>query len=162
MNRREKIIITTVAVVAIAAVGDLLWSPSSSDLTSPSTTDDEPLAIQAQVQLSQITLPHSHRIVLEALDNPWTEKKLTPFPALSEEPETPPGDGSETAPTDLPAYTGYFNINDRHIAIVDGESRLPGEWLEDQSWQILEIQPTHLKISNPQLKTPIRIELNKP
>ncbi|MCH8474980.1 MAG: hypothetical protein LAT55_07105 [Opitutales bacterium] len=161
MNRREKTILSLVAIVAVIAVGDLFWQSVKTDSDSPAQ-DDQRLIEQAQIQLAHLSLPRDSRAIREAVEKPWENLPLQPFPDLAPvDPEPVPEEIQEVEGT-LPRYSGFARVGSNTVAIVNNQDLREGEWLDDQSWKILEIHRTHLKVQAIDQETIFRVDLESP
>jgi|SRR5690625_148650 len=143
MNQREKIIVGLVIVAAIGGAIDYL-RPS---LTAPaavetrSTEADIPTAISAaNVELATLRLNPVRKEIVENFDAPWREDLLILRSTVDE---------SEAIPTNRHAsfaYTAYFRINGKPLAIINGRDYAEGDWLEGDIFKVEKIAATEAKL----------------
>lgn len=143
MNRREKIIVGLMLAAAVGATIDyLLTSSTASEVDGRSSANaDIPAAIStASIEMTTLQLNPVRREMLENLDYPWRSDLLIQRETASEN-----GD-SDSGELTTPAFTAFFKINGKPLAIINGRDYAEGDWLDGDAFQIGKISPTQAQL----------------
>jgi hypothetical protein len=141
MSKREKIILAVMLVsVLIAAV--IFFSGSSPQTTS--TANEMELATlktsstQLTADVKKDALTDREKYVLELAEadwpgDPFLERKLMPASQMG-------GGAGGPRPSDF-AYSGYLDVGNRRLAIINGLEYLVGDQLESGGFVVKSIDP---------------------
>jgi hypothetical protein len=141
MSKREKIILA-VMLVALAIAAFIFFSGPSAQ--NPSVANEKELAnvkalsTQLTTDVKKDALTDSEKYVLERAEADWPRdpflgKKLSPVSQIA-------GGAAGTRPADF-AYSGYLDVGNRRLAIINGLEYLVGDQLESGGFVVKSIDP---------------------
>jgi hypothetical protein len=141
MSKREKIILAALLVALIYAVYTLYSEPTSQNTNVASEKElanVKALSSQLADQLKKDSLTGVERYILERAaaewsTNPFLEKKLS---SVSVSTKGAPGVQSNDF-----VYSGYLEVNQRRLAVINGMEYVIGEQLESGGYIVKSIEP---------------------
>ncbi len=145
MTRREKIIVGLMLAAAAGATVDFAISSRSAAKNrggqDSAETEIAAAISRARVELATFQLNPVRERIRENLAADWRPDLLTapaaPSPEISPEPFTKPT---------IPAFTAYFEIGGKPLAIIDGRDYAEGEWIANGNYQLIKISPSQAEI----------------
>ena len=141
MSKREKIILAVMLVALLAGVFIFFSGPSHQETnvaTEKELANVKALSTQLAADVKKDALTDSEKYVLERAEanwprDPFLEKKLSPVPQMA-------GGASGARPTDF-AYSGYIDVGNWRLAIINGLEYLVGDQLESGGYVVKSIDP---------------------
>jgi hypothetical protein len=141
MSKREKIILAAVLVALLYAAYTFYSEPSPQKANVAAETElsgVRALATQLSDELKKDSLTDNERYILDRADAEWStdpflERKLSSASA--------PGRGAAGAQSNEFVYSGYLEVNQRRLAVVNGMEYVVGEQLESGGYIIKSIDP---------------------
>ncbi len=148
MSKREKIILAGVVVALLYAGYTLFSSPSHK--TGPVATDAElagmkTLSAQISDEVNKGSLTETERYVLQRAEAEWPTdpflgKKLSAVPDRAKTPE-------EGQLTEF-IYSGYLEVNQKRLAVINGMEYMVGEQLESGGYLVKSIDPAQVVLKD--------------
>jgi hypothetical protein len=141
MSKREKIILAAVLVTLLYAAYSLYSEPSSTKMNVATETElasVKALSTKLSDELKKESLTDTERYILERAEAEWStdpflEKKL--FSVLA------PAKGAQGAQSNDIVYSGYLEVNQRRLAVINGMEYMIGEQLESGGYIVKSIDP---------------------
>lgn len=156
MTSREKVLLSLCATAAVGA--GIYYATgllnSSKEAVEVKAKDYTPLITLVQVDLKKGELTNREKNVVTAATNRWLRNPLRSQPLVVEK--------QITETRQLPKYTGFIDIGDRPIAIIDGTDYRVGETLQGGEFKLTSITPGHVELLLNGAKESITIPLEKP
>lgn len=146
MGKREKILVfLMIAAIAFGAYELFLSSPVGRNRPAPGpaprTASEIAGTIAKQAQEAELDRPRQY--VLELAAMPWENNPFYLRPEAREKGlQTPGGQKKEPSFT----YTGYLEIGDRRMAIINGLEYAAGDEIENEAAIVHSITPRHVVI----------------
>ena len=149
MSKREKIILAVVLVALLYAAYTFYPVPSSSQRTNVVAEKEldgvRALSTQLSDELKKDTLTDNERYILERATAEWStdpflEKKLSS--ALM------PTRGAAGAQSNEFVYSGYLEVNQRRLAVINGMEYVVGEQLESGGYIVKSIDPEKVTLED--------------
>ncbi|MEZ4524306.1 MAG: hypothetical protein R2941_00095 [Desulfobacterales bacterium] len=147
-SNREKIIVILAAVAMLYGIYEYIFYYAKLPVQSTASGDQENLLLhlsRISQEVDKSTLTSSENYLIEKTEKKW-EDVFIPNPMPKPEPEAAFQEESEK--TKLPVYTGYLQMEDRMIAIIDGMDYEVGETLPESGYELCLISPAEITVRN--------------
>jgi len=148
MSKREKGIIIAMAN-AILYGGYSLLAPASETpepaLAEQTLKDVEDFVLGVIAELPRFSLNKTEQYTIAAAAAPWAGN---PYLQVTLEEDKAPEKLSETVPEpDLPlVFSGFIQLGDRRLAIINGREYEPGDALEISGYVLRAVYPSHVEL----------------
>lgn len=148
MSKREKGILIVMAL-AVLYGGYSLLAPSSDPTqpaaTMPSLQNVEDFVLGVIAEVPRFSLNTAEEYMIAAAVAPWGEN---PFLKVKLEENDAPDKLSVTVPEPkVPlVYSGFIELGDRRLAILNGREYEPGDALEISGYSLLAVYPSHVEL----------------
>jgi hypothetical protein len=141
MSKREKIILASVLVALMYAAYTFYSEPSSKKMnvaTEAELASATALSTKLSDELLKENLTANERYILERAEaewpkDPFLEKKLSSAGV--------PGKGTAGGQLNDFVYSGYLEVNQRRLAVINGMEYVIGEQLESGGYIVKSIDP---------------------
>ena len=148
MSKREKGVLIVMALVVLYGGYNLLWP--SSEPSDPAGNlhplqDVEDFVLGVLAELPRFSLNKTEEYTIAAAATPWA---ANPFLKVTLEKDKAPEKLSATVPEpEVPlVYSGFIQLGDRRLAILNGREYEPGDALEIDGYTLLAMHPSHLEL----------------
>ncbi|MFO7803408.1 MAG: hypothetical protein R6V55_14050 [Desulfovermiculus sp.] len=149
MAKREKILVGLMVIALAYAAFELIYFLVDDSSPTRKEAQVEPgqaheLAARTSQALEQVEMEEVQRHVLEAAADQWSQSPFAPKPeSLSEDKEQASDADTEKEQEDLPEfnYTGYLEMGQTRMAVINGLEYQVGEKLEQENYVLVSIQP---------------------
>jgi len=141
MSKREQIILAAVLVALLYAAYTFYSGPSSQKTNVAAEKElagVKALSTQLSDELKKDSLTDNERYILERAEAEWStdpflEKKLSSAPVSAR--------GAAGAQSNDFVYSGYLEVNQRRLAVINGMEYVVGEQLESGGYIVKSIDP---------------------
>lgn len=148
MAKREKVILVIVFFVAVYGIYEgFLSSPSK---TSPVDNGAEPKALNNLIAeviqgVARENLSETETYIITKAETEWSSDPFLEITEPEKRPKAPKRAGSSTQKANF-TYTGYLELGDTKITIINGREYETGEELELGGYFIERIEPSKVVI----------------
>ena len=149
-SKREKIILGLVILAVLYVGGRYLFSNSGNDTAGLETEKDSAYGLVMEVaqRIARYNLTDMEQKVLENAQLPWPEQPFITEPASAG--ATEPSDASvlPSAASDDYNFTGYLEIGNRRLAIINGKEYETGDRLTESNAAVRSISPDQVLLTD--------------
>ncbi len=152
MGRREKILITMMVLALGFGVFEFLYSPPQQEMEETAAPEEGVQEIQSMAQnlgrdLQDSELKEAEEHILEMAASEWDRNIFRSFPE-TESVEEPVQEEEVHEAQDLGAlsYSGYLEMGEKRIAVINSEEYTVGDMLEQENAQVRKITPDRVLV----------------
>ncbi|CAB5138031.1 hypothetical protein D3OALGA1CA_3673 [Olavius algarvensis associated proteobacterium Delta 3] len=148
MSKREKGILIVMALAVLYGGYSLLapsTEPTPPEATTQSLQDVEGFVLGVIAELPRFSLNKTEEYMIAAATAPWGGN---PFLKVTLEENNIPDKLSATVPEPkVPlVYSGFIELGDRRLAILNNREYEPGDALEISGYSLLAVYPSHVEL----------------
>ena len=148
MSKREKgILIVMVVALLYGGYSLLAPSPETSEpaVAEQTLSDVETFVLGVIAELPLFSLNKTERYTIATAAEPWAGN---PFLQVTLEKDKAPEKLSATVPEpDIPlVYSGFIELGDRRLAILNGREYEPGDALDISGYVLQAVYPSHVEL----------------
>ena len=154
-SKREKIILGLAILGVLYVGGRYLFFNSGNDTAGLETEKDSAYGLVMEVaqRIARYNLTDMEQKVLEKAQMPWPDQPFITEPASAG--ATEPSDTSvlPAAASDDYRFTGYLEIGNKRLAIINGEEYETGDRLTESNAAVRSISPEQVLLTDAEGRT---------
>lgn len=145
MSNREKIIVIMASVAVLYGMYEYLFSakPGVPQKNAEDKEDTGLYISRISQELVKANLTPLKKCFIEKTEKKW-EDVFIPAPLPAPEDES----GEELQNIKPPVYTGYLEMENRIMAIIDGMEYVTGDFLPGSGYELILISPEEITVRN--------------
>jgi hypothetical protein len=142
-SKREKIILGLAILAVLYMGGRYLFSSSGTDRTGLETEEDSAYGLVMEVaeRIAQYNLTDMEQRVLEKAQMPWPDQPFITQQASAGTAEPSESSILPATESDNYRFTGYLEIGNKRLAIINGEEYETGDRLTESNAAVRSISP---------------------
>ncbi len=150
-SNREKIIVILAAAVMLYGIYEYIFYAELP--VQPKNTEETEDVLQCVSRISQelvqTSLTPFEKYLIEKTEKKWEDVFISvPLPKTEDLLK------EELHKIKLPVYTGYLEMGNRMIAIINGTEYMTGDFLPGSGYELVRISPKEITVRSPKRELP--------